>query len=255
MNRPSLFGAVSAEFLKLRGTLAAWMCLIAPALVIAVYVLQMNFVKLGHRPPPPPDQSWMPYAQSVLVLWAFLMAPLFVTLQAALLGALEHGNHQWKHLLALAVPRRQHFLAKLAALASMLLAANAALVLLMPLGGWLLMQTRPALGLAGPPPWDFLLSRSAAIFAASLLMATIQLWIALRWRSFTVAVGIGMGATVAGYLIGQSKEFGYLYPWSMPLHTLASEGGHQELVVAISLIGAVAVAVLALWDFLRREHP
>ncbi|HJR73249.1 MAG TPA: ABC transporter permease [Luteimonas sp.] len=255
MSRPSLSGAVSAEFLKLRGTLAAWMCLIAPALVVAVYVLQMNFVQLGNKPPPAPGQAWALYAQSVLVLWAFLMLPLFVTLQAALLAALEHGNQQWKHLLALAVPRRHHFLAKAFALAAMLLAASAALVLLMPIGGWLLMHTRPQLGIAGPPPWDFLLSRGAAIFAAAMLMAAIQLWIALRWRSFTIAVGVGMGATVAGYLIGQSKQFGHLYPWSMPLHTLASDGSRMHSVLVVGLIGAAAIGALALWDFLRREHP
>jgi hypothetical protein len=35
--------ALSAELLKLRGTLALWMCVIAPAVVVGLYVLQVSF--------------------------------------------------------------------------------------------------------------------------------------------------------------------------------------------------------------------
>src|SRR5687768_8102979 len=96
-----LLRALSAEALKLRGTLALWMCLIAPATVVALYVLQMTFMDYGKRPALPPADAWMMFAQSVLVLWALLMLPLFVTLESALLAGLEHANQQWKHLLAL----------------------------------------------------------------------------------------------------------------------------------------------------------
>lgn len=245
--------ALSAEALKLRGTLALWMCVIAPASVVAMVVLQLTFTEIKNPPAYPADQAWMRFAHGVLALWTFLMLPLFVTLQAALLAGLEHANQQWKHLLALPLPRGAHYLAKLLALAAMVLLAVTLLLLLIVLGGGLLGLLQPEFGIAGAPPWAFLLTRIPAIFAAALLIIAMHNWIAIRWRSFTVAVSIGMTATVAGFLIGQSKNFGHLYPWSLPLHVLAGDGGRLQYAVLAGLLGGALVAALGLADFLRRE--
>lgn len=252
----ALARALSAEALKLKGTLALWMCLIAPAVVAVLYILQIWASRL---PPgaagqlPDPAQAWQMYCQSVLALWAFLMLPLFVTLEAALLAGLEHGDRQWKHLLALPLPRSAHYLSKLAALAMLVALAFLALVALVPLGGWVLMVVKPAFGIAGPPPWEFLLRGLAACYLASLLMLSIQCWVSVRWSSFTVAVSVGMGATVMGFLIGQSERFGHWYPWSMPVQVLAGKGQWLEFVVVAGIVGGLAVALLGLLDFRRRE--
>ena len=49
----ALLRALSAETLKLRGTLALWMCFIAPATVAALYMLQMVVMDYGKRPEMP----------------------------------------------------------------------------------------------------------------------------------------------------------------------------------------------------------
>src|SRR5207342_3286334 len=103
-----------------------------------------------------------------------------------------------------------------------------ALVLLIPLGGLLMPWLQPALGIAGAPPWQYLLLTAGQAYLASLLMAAIACWIAVRWSSFTVAVSVGMSATVAGFIIGQSERFGHWYPWSMPLQVLGSKGQWLE---------------------------
>jgi hypothetical protein len=121
-------------------------------------------------------------------------------------------------------------------------------------GGKLLPILQPRFGIAGLPPWNFLFTRLAAMVAAAMLMVALHTWVALRWHSFTVAVAIGMSATVAGFLIGQSARFGHWYPWSMPVQVLAGEGKYLQFVVVASLVGAVIVGVLGLLDFLRREH-
>ena len=245
--------ALSAEALKLRGTLALWMCLIAPTTVVALLVLQLTFTNYGERPPMAPDVAWFRYSQGVLVLWAFLMLPLFVTLESALLAGLEHANQQWKHLLALPVPRGVHYLAKQLALTATVALSMALLVLLIVLGGWLLGLLQPKFGLDGPPPWTFLLTRVPACFAATLLIIALHNWIAIRWRSFTVAVSIGMSATVAGYLIGQSERFGHFYPWSMPAQVLGGQGEWIGFVVVAGVVGGAAVTAVGLWEFLHRE--
>lgn len=250
----ALSRALSAEALKLKGTLALWMCLIAPGVVVALYVLQIaasNFP--ASRATPDPVQAWHIFSQSVFGLWAFLMLPLFVTLESALLAGLEHGDRQWKHLLALPLPRGAHYGAKLVALAALVALAFLALVALIPIGGLVLSWLKPAFGLAGAPPWEFLLRSAGACYLASLLIVALQGWIAVRWSSFTVAVSVGMSATVMGFLIGQSERYGHWYPWSMPLQVLAGKGQWLEFVMVAGVAGGLAVALLGLLDFQRRE--
>jgi hypothetical protein len=246
--------ALSAEALKLKGTLALWMCLVAPGVVVALYVLQITFSKLpASAPPMAPEQAWMMLGKSVFGLWTFLMLPLFVTLEAALLAGLEHGERQWKHLLALPLPRGAHYLAKLVALAGLVALAFAVLVALIPVGGALLPVLKPALGIAGAPPWGYLLATACQAYVAALLVVAMQCWIAVRWPSFTVAVSVGMSAVVIGFLIGQSARFGHWYPWSMPVQVLAGEGRWTGFVMLAGGLGFVVAGGLGLLDFRRRE--
>jgi hypothetical protein len=249
----ALMRALSAEALKLRGTLALWMCLIAPATVVVMYGLQLTFSNFDKRPPMASSDAWQMFASGVLALWTLLMLPLFVTLEAALLAGLEHANQQWKHLLALPLPRGVHYLAKLVALICLVALATAALCLLIALGGWALGYLQPRLGIGGPPPWGFVLPRVAMGLTAALLAIALQTWVSVRWRSFTVAVSVGMTATVAGYLIGQSARFGHWYPWTMPMQVLTTDGRHLDFVLVAGSTGCIVVTALALWDFLRRE--
>jgi hypothetical protein len=245
--------ALSAEAVKLHGTLALWMCLIAPAVVVVLYVLQISVSRIPAGHTPDPDRAWVGFSQSILALWAFLMLPLFITLESALLAGLEHGDRQWKHLLALPLPRDVHYLAKLAALSVLVAAAFAALLALMPVGAAVLGLLKPEFGIAGPPPLASLLRTTAACYSAALLMIALHTWIAIRWRSFTVAVSIGMSATVMGFLIGQSERFGHWYPWSMPLQVLAGKGQWTSFVVIAGLAGGLLGGLAGLADFRRRE--
>jgi hypothetical protein len=247
----ALWRTLLAERLKLRGTLALWMCLVAPALVVAVVVLQLMFSDQGRTLPP--DQAWARLSLGVLGLWSFLMLPLFVTLEAALLAQLEHGGNQWRRLLALPLPREVHYLAKLAALLGLVAAAQAVVVALVPLAGGLLMLFKPSLGLAGPAPGMLLLGVAAKGLLASLLVVALHTWIALRWRSFAVACGVGMGATVMGFLIGQSPRYGSWYPWSLPVQTMG-EGSDVGRILAFSAVAALAVTLAGLWEFRRSDH-
>jgi hypothetical protein len=250
----ALVRALSAEALKLKGTLALWMCLVAPGVVVVLYVLQISFAKLpASAAAPDPVLAWTMFAKSVLGVWAFLMLPLFETLGAALLAGLEHGDRQWKHLLALPLPREAHYLAKLLALAALVGLGFLALVALIPLGGLVLPLLKPAFGIAGPPPWGYLFLSIGQSYLASLLIVALQCWIAVRWQSFTVAVSVGMSATVMGFLIGQSERFGHWYPWSMPVQVLAGKGQWTEFVMLAGVLGFAVAGCLALLDFRRRE--
>ena len=243
-----------AEMLKLKGTLALWMCLVAPAVVVALYVLQISVRDLpASWVTPDPAQAWQMFGQSVFGLWAFLMLPLFITLESALLAGLEHGERQWKHLLALPLPRGAHYLAKLIALATLVALGFLVLVALIPVGGLLLSWLQPAFGLAGAPSWSYLLRVAGQAYVASLLVVALQCWIAVRWSSFTVAVSVGMSATVIGFMVSQSERFGHWYPWSMPVQVLAGQGQWIDFVLVAGSCGGLLVALLGLLDFRRLE--
>lgn len=248
----AFFRAVSAELVKLRGTLARRLCWLAPLVVVGLDTTMLLVRKLGERPTPPPEVAWLRFAQETFGLWTFLMLPLFITLQSALLAQLEHGERQWKHLLALPVPKGVHYAAKTVVLTAMTAAAFVSLGVLTLLGGHFLAFAKPALGIAGPGPYGFLLQKGALVFLIATAMIALHTWIALRWSSFTVAVSAGMSATVIGFLVGQSEYRAY-YPWSMALQVLGQEPIEPLRPVAIALAVALGAFVLGLWDFRRRE--
>jgi len=112
---------------------------------------------------------------------------------------------------------------------------------------------QPKFGIAGPAPWAMLVERSLACTAAAMLIVALHTWAALRWRSFTVAVSLGMTATVAGFLIGQSARFGRFYPWSLPLQVHAADGRFTTWAVGVGLAGGAVLTVLGAMAFARRE--
>ncbi|HET6587399.1 MAG TPA: ABC transporter permease [Oleiagrimonas sp.] len=246
--------AVRAEMLKLKHTLALWMVLVAPLAVVALIVIEWTLNSPSKPSTLTPVEAWQGLGRMFFTLWCLLMLPLFVTLQTALLAGLEHGNGQWKHLFALPVPRSVHYLGKLTVVVGMVVASYVLLFILTVPAGFVLMFTAPQMGIVGMPRLGGLVPPVAASLGASLLIATLQTWIALRWLSFTMAVAVGMVATVAGFIIGQS-HYGRFYPWTLPVQAFVKDGAHTGLALALGLVGGLLVAVLGLADFLRRESP
>lgn len=244
--------AVAAEVVKLRGTLARRLCWVAPLVVVGLDVAMLLVRKFGDRPVPAPEVAWLHFTQEAFGLWTFLMLPLFITLQSALLAQLEHGERQWKHLLALPVGKSVHYVAKALVLVGMIFAAFVFLSAFIVVGGHFLAFAKPSLGIAGSGPYRFLLEKGFQVFLLSTAMIAIHTWVAIRWTSFTVAVATGMSATVIGFLVGQSEYRAY-YPWSMALQVLGSKAVEPLPAILTALAVAAVAFGLGLWDFRRRE--
>lgn len=247
------WNALVAETIKLRRTLAQKMCWIAPLVVVSLYVLLTVTRGLDGEQASSPQEAWINLANACWGLWSFLMLPLFITLQSALLAGLEHNEQQWKHLLALPTAKSVHYTAKWVLLLLMTLVALLALIIFIEMAGYVLAWIRPAFGISGVAPHSYLLEKSLRVFAASTLMMAIHTWIAIRWRSFTVAVATGMTATVVSFLVAQSVQYGRFYPWAMPVQVFAHEGVFSDFVVVVGLVGGFVVFMLGLWDFNRRD--
>jgi lantibiotic transport system permease protein len=243
--------ALSAETLKLKRTLALWMVLIAPATVVV-----LNFLMLWQRGASyllEADSAWESLAHNIMTFWALLMLPLYVTLETALLGGVDHAGQQWKHLYALPLPRGSIYAAKW--LISLGLVAASTLVLWIGtiLCGLLLNVVSPELKLSAAIPFWAILQPMALIGLIGSLIVAIHLFVGLRWPSFTVAIGFGMVAATGNIMIINSDKWAKVYPWALPGFVIEDTGAYLPAALALGLLGGVIVGLLGLWQVSRRE--
>ncbi|MBN1259489.1 MAG: ABC transporter permease [Anaerolineae bacterium] len=247
-----LIRTLGVETLKLKRTLAFWLALVAP---LSIVVLQVGMLyERGAINAPGEGSAWIWYCQLVMVFWALLMLPLFVTLETALTGQLEHAGDHWKHLYALPVPRGSIYAAKQFSGMFLIGVSTLALPVFTALGGLFLRWARPGIGLDGAVPWELLLTYSAAVYASSWLVISIQTWISLRWKSFVVACTVGILLTVAGTFV-INADWGQFWPWAVPgvIGNHLSEGIIDLPQLIFGSLGGIAAALLAGWDVCRRD--
>jgi hypothetical protein len=246
--------ALMAEVLKMKRTLALWLAFLAP--LVAVVFILVGFLDRGEEwLEAGLDNAWIEFAQSVDIVWALLMLPLFITLQAALLAGLEHRGGQWKHLYALSVPRWAVVAAKQAVTAALMGLSHVMLVCFTLLGGGLLWLLRPGLGFHAAIPWGQLTRPVATAYLASWLILSIHTWVALRWRSFVVASAVGIVLTVAGVIVINS-EWGSFYPWALAglvVNSMGKGEGLPLLEFLFGSLGGVVAALLGGWEVARRD--
>lgn len=245
----ALARALSAEALKLRRTLALWITAAAPLLVVLFQVL--NVLERGHAPATRGLAAWDPFIRGSLSLWALFMLPLFIALETALLADIEHGQHMWRHLFALPTPRWSIFAAKQLTALLAVLTATAVLACGTLIGGWTLALLAPGLGFTAAPDVALLLRGAAMLFLASWILLALQSWVALRWPSLTLALGVGIGGTFVALFAAGSRMLRY-FPWSLPVHALGAAPAATPAVV-LGLGGGIVVGVLALLELSRRD--
>jgi hypothetical protein len=244
--------ALRVEFLKIRRTLALWMVVLAPAVVLLLqFMMFLTRVDFFARRPAP---LWDTLTRNVVTLWGLLMIPFFITLETALLAQMEHKENTWKDLFALPVPRWAIYSAKLVLVTAMLASASICLFSGMAAMGALLPVIQPRLLFPAPVPWGQFARPLLLLFGASLWILTIHQWFCLRTRSFTAAAAFGMSAVVGSFLITQSQTYSRYYPWSYPLRVVIPNGGFNDQALWVALAGAACVALAGLIDFSRREY-
>lgn len=245
--------AFGVEWLKLKHTSIPWVVVLMPAFVAGLIVLSWSAHPLSAKLPVAPAAAWSHLEGRLLTTWCMLILPMFVALLSALVMGLEHGNAQWKHLLALPLPRGIHYLAKWSIMAALLAATYAWLLVLLLVAGRVLTFTAPTRGLAGWPAWHALSVPLAISLGASLLIVTLQTWIALRWRGFGTPIAVGLAATLTGVLLF-SSHWAHYFPWTLPAQPFVNAGQFAGTALAVGLIGAAVVGLSGLADFLRRDN-
>ena len=100
--------------------------------------------------------------------------------------------------------------------------------------------------------WGLALSLYARMYVAAVLVTALQWLIATRFRSFAVAVSVGIGGTFVA-VAATSSKWGLYFPWLMPVNILASDPERANLALAYGLGGGVLVYALGIVWLARRD--
>ena len=239
-----MFAPLTTELMKLRRSLALLLCAAAP-LMVAV----LATVMLMDRDRP---MAWQGFAINISAMWSFFMLPMTVTALTVLTTQLEHGPRFWNHLLALPVPRWRIYAAKAAVVILLVALMSAAMVALIPIAGWIGETLASGTQLTGTLDLASAARLVATMFAGSILLIAIQLWSALRFRSFVPPLVVGIGGTFVAVAATGSK-YGAFFPWLIPTNALASDPARGAMAISIGLWGGVAALLLMLVDMSRKE--
>jgi hypothetical protein len=253
----TLVRVLHAEALKMKRTIALKMVVIAPAVIVLLVLFMASQAPYSMLRSNGHSEEWTRLARSNLRFWGFLMLPLYLALQTALLAGLDHADNQWKSLLARPVPRWTLYVAKLMVVVAMTAASTVVLLCGILVTGAILPRLQPELLFAAPIPWAAIFRDGWQMAGLALLALTIQHWVSLRWRSFSVAIGVGMVATVAGiFAVAAGSQVGgwpQYFPWALPMLVQSNRPHDIGAVLLISGAAAVIVAAAGCLDFCRRE--
>lgn len=239
----ALLRCLRAEFSKLHGSLALLLCIAAPVFV-AVLMALMFIRREGNQP-------WEIYLLSHAAVWGYFMLPMTVTALTVLLAQMEHGPRTWNHLLALPLPRMHVYLAKLATAMLLCAAMTLALAVLAPALGHVADAVVPAGALTGPSALERFAGVLARMYASAWLLVAVQLWVALRWRSFVPPLVVGIGGTFVA-VAASGSDLGPYFPWLIPTNALASEPAAAATALFVGIVGGAACSAAMVMDLRRR---
>jgi hypothetical protein len=231
------------EFRKLKNSLVLVLSLVSPTLVailLTVVVLRQ------------PTMQWTDLMTGATGLWAYFVMPMTVTALSVLVAQIEHGPKAWDHLLALPIARWRVFAAK--AIVIMLLVAAMSVLLGFEIYGAATVASwiAPAKTPKGDFPALLCAQYLLAMWAASFFMVMIQLWVALRFRSFVAPLVFGLSGTFFAVAAFGAKETVYI-PWVMPVSVIADDGNRAAQALTLGIGGGIICCLLMMWHLSRRE--
>lgn len=232
------FPLISSEFLKLKRTLALWMILLAPLLVI----LLQCFIWLNQKEGIGYDADlWLMFTNNILSMWAIFMFPLVCALILALVYHYEHANAGWLKMYSLPVPRWMIMVSKI--ITSLLLMAGSYGVVI---GGsvaaaFAVDALHPNISMPSDIPIGTIVERAGSVWAATMTVFAIQNFVSWRWTTLSVPIGVGITGTFLA-LFASSWKYGYLFPWLTGVHALFKTAD----IYPISLWGGFGAGIIIL---------
>lgn len=226
--------SLQAEILKAKNSLALWLSLVGTAGIMLAFFFMLlfgteNFV------PAPDAHPWRHFFMIYYEGTAFMLLPLFAIIIAALVCYIEYRNGMWKHLLISTVARSTLYLSKLLFTYLLIAVSHLFFIILLLLSAVLLGMLRPELRLLQiSPDLPFLLKLAYKTLLSIGGMLALQFWISMRFRSFIVALGVGVIGFVLSGLLVEGWEYVIYLPYSYPL--LYLQESYLEKILSIAEI-------------------
>jgi ABC-2 type transport system permease protein len=240
-----MIAAITAEMLKLRRSLVLLLTIAAPLCVSAFAA-----IALATRPA---DIKWERFLDEGLAMWSFFMLPMSVTALTILLGQIEHGSRMWNHLLVLPVRRSALFLAKCAVAFGLLLTMQIFVYAGLYAVGFTVSALLPSQSLSGDRQFDDMAVGMAAMAVGALPMLVIQLWAAIRWRSFVPPLVLGIIGTFCALVITAAGIDLYI-PWLLQIFATMWPKPNGVIGVVAGAAGGLVLVLAMLADLTGREH-
>ncbi len=255
-----VYRALGAEWVKLKRS---------PILITAVLLpFVMAFVvniasSLSPTFRPLNLDVWDYTMQGMITFWAILLV-FIVPLITALIAALEHTNHTWKHLFALAIPRRSIYTANVIAALALFGISMIVVLAATILSGLLLRVLKPELGFDAPIPLDSMLLMTIVSFLGQWLIVALHTWAGTRFANFGPAIAFGLVAFLINTVIlPRSDIWPKIFPWTLPSNFFNSGSAlvsgqvinwdQAAISVALSVVGCIVVTVIASHDITSRD--
>jgi ABC-2 type transport system permease protein len=230
-----------AELLKLKRSLALLLCVAAPCCVVILNAL----IALDRKGP---VQLPM-FGIGAAAFWAFAMLPLAVTALSVLMAQMEHGPRTWDHMLTMPGARTRIFLAKALTMLGLVTAMSLLLFVSVLASGWMVSKLHAVDGAFDPLTLAFTLAK---MNAAAALVCMLQLWVALRFRSFVPPLVFGIGGTFVAVAATSARQGAY-FPWLMAVNVLSTEPARQQLAMTLGALGGLVALVAMLAHMRLRE--
>lgn len=207
-----LFNAIRAENLKSRHSNMWVAVVILPFLtaVIGAIIYSINASASLYD-----GAVWIQLWVQTGLFYGYFFFPILIAICASFLWRLEHTNHNWNSLMTTPIPRSTVFIAKLVVLAKSIFIAQALLM------AFVLFVGKVVFRFTQPIPVNMLWWLFMGWFGA-LAVATVQLYLSMRIRSFAVPVGLAVCLCIVGlafYVTG----LGTMFPYSQLILGLSSQ--------------------------------
>lgn len=237
-----MFAPIKTELMKLRRSLVLLVTLAAPLCVTCFAA-----IALATRPG---TVRWERFLDEGLAMWSFFMLPMSVTAVTALLAQIEHGSRMWNHLLALPCRRSALFGAKAAVAGLLVLLMQLFVYVGLYVVGFAVSAAMPNRALVGDRQFDDMAVGMMAMALGAVPMILLQLWVALRWRSFVVPLVAGILGTFFALVITASGANVYI-PWLLQIYATMWPKPSGVIGVQAGLWGGAFVLLAMLWDLGR----
>ncbi|MDQ0300221.1 hypothetical protein J2S78_002668 [Salibacterium salarium] len=159
------------------------------------------------------DNAWLEAWTQVTLFYGIIFLPISSGLFAAFVCRTEHLSGGWKLQFSLPIPKKTIYLSKLFIVLAFILMMQIILIAFFLIGG--------LINIDSTIPWSFLLSAVILSWVGTFTLATVQLWLSFKIKSFGIPLGINV---ILSLLVFAAYSFraGMFYPWAQLAFAISS---------------------------------